>query len=200
MDGVPSRINATEVGRLSTANSDPLRSPSVPLPGQSSLSCISSSVLSASLSASEGRFFLHQSSGIFCIARPAMAASNGLAYRPRIVDAELCACLGAAGAVVIEGPKACGKTRLAQQLAASTVLLDVDLAARQALAVDPALVLAGPRPRLLDEWQVAPVFWNQVRRAVDAVEAPGQFLHWGLELVQAIAQLQLGARPAVLPF
>ena len=97
-----------------------------------------------------------------------MAASNGLAYRPRIADAELRACLGAAGAVVIEGPKACGKTRLAQQLAASRVLLDVDLAARQALAVDSALVLAGPRPRLLDEWQVAPALWNQVRRAVDA--------------------------------
>jgi predicted AAA+ superfamily ATPase len=100
-----------------------------------------------------------------------MAASNGLAYRPRIADAELRACLGAAGAVVIEGPKACGKTRLAQQLAASTVLLDVDTAARQALA--------GPRPRLLDEWQVAPAIWNQVRRAVDAVEAPGQFLLTG---------------------
>ena len=65
-----------------------------------------------------------------------MAACNGLAYRPRIADAELRAFLGAAGAVVIEGPKACGKTRLAQQLAASTVLLDVDTAARQALAVD----------------------------------------------------------------
>jgi len=73
-----------------------------------------------------------------------MAASNGLAYRPRIADAKLRACLSSAGAVVIEGPKACGKTRLAQQLAASTVLLDVDLAARQALAVDPALVLVGP--------------------------------------------------------
>ncbi len=87
-------------------------------------------------------------------------------YRPRIADGELRACLASAGAVVIEGPKACGKTRLAQQLAASTVLLDVDLAARQALAGDPALVLAGARPRLLDEWQAA--LWNQVRRAVDA--------------------------------
>jgi predicted AAA+ superfamily ATPase len=94
-------------------------------------------------------------------------------YRPRIADGELRACLASAGAVVIEGPKACGKTRLAQQLAASTVLLDVDTAARQALAVDPALVLAGPRPRLLDAWQVEPALWNQVRRAVDAVEAPG---------------------------
>ncbi len=100
-------------------------------------------------------------------------------YVPRIADAELAAALGAAGAVVIEGPKACGKTRMAQQLAASTVLLDVDLAARQALAVDPSLVLQGPRPRLLDEWQVEPQLWNQVRRAVDAATAPGQFLLTG---------------------
>jgi predicted AAA+ superfamily ATPase len=62
---------------------------------------------------------------------------------------------------------------MAQQLAASTLLLDVDLAARQALAVDPALVLQGPRPRLLDEWQVEPQLWNQVRRAVDAARHTG---------------------------
>jgi uncharacterized protein len=61
--------------------------------------------------------------------------------------------------VVIEGPKACGKTRQTQQLAASTVVLDVDTAARQ-----------------LDGWQVEPALWNQVRRAVDAVKAPEQFL------------------------
>ena len=100
-------------------------------------------------------------------------------YVPRIADAELAAALAAAGAVVIEGPKACGKTRMAQQLAASTVLLDVDLSARQALLVDPALVLQGARPRLLDEWQVEPQLWNQVRRAVDAASAPGQFLLTG---------------------
>jgi predicted AAA+ superfamily ATPase len=100
-------------------------------------------------------------------------------YRPRIVDAELRVCLAAAGAVVIEGPKACGKTRTAQQVASSAVLLDVDAAARQALAVDPALVLQGPRPRLLDEWQVEPALWNQVRRAVDAASQPGQFLLTG---------------------
>jgi hypothetical protein len=114
-------------------------------------------------------------------------------YRPRIADAELRACLGSAGAVVIEGPKACGKTRLAQQLAASTVLLDVDTAARQALAVDPALVLAGPRPRLLDEWQVESALWNQVRRAVDAVEAPGQFLLTGSAVPADDAERHTGA-------
>ena len=100
-------------------------------------------------------------------------------YRPRIADLELRFCLAAAGAVVIEGPKACGKTLMAKQLAASTVLLDVDNAARQALAVDPALVLAGERPRLLDEWQVEPALWNLVRRAVDEVQGPGQFLLTG---------------------
>ncbi len=93
-------------------------------------------------------------------------------YCPRIANTELQACLDSAGAVVIEGPKACGKTRMAQQLAASAVLLDVDPSARQAVAVDPALVLAGARPRLLDEWQVEPALWNQVRRAVDACGEP----------------------------
>jgi len=111
----------------------------------------------------------------------------------RIADAELRDCLAAAGAVVIEGPKACGKTRLAQQLAASTVLLDVDLGARQALAVDPALVLAGLRPRLLDEWQVEPALWNQVRRAVDAVAAPGQFLLTGSAVPADDAERHTGA-------
>lgn len=101
------------------------------------------------------------------------------AYTPRIVDGELRELLASAGAVVIEGPKACGKTMTASQQAASLVLLDIDQAARQVLAVEPALVLDGARPRLLDEWQVAPELWNQVRRAVDASGEPGQFLLTG---------------------
>ena len=56
-------------------------------------------------------------------------------YRPRIADLELRFCLAVAVAVVIEGPKACGKTMMAKQLAASTVLLDVDNAAKQALVL-----------------------------------------------------------------
>ena len=105
----------------------------------------------------------------------AMAAE----YRPRVVDSELRQCLAGVGAVVIEGPKACGKTRMAQQLAASSVMLDVDQEARRALAVDPALVLRGARPRLLDEWQVEPALWNAVRRAVDDSAEAGQFLLTG---------------------
>lgn len=122
-----------------------------------------------------------------------MASSAGTAYRPRIANAELRMCLAAAGAVVIEGAKACGKTRMAQQLAASTVLLDVDTAAHQALAVDPALVLAGPRPRLLDEWQVVPSLWNQVRRPVDEAAEPGQFLLTGSAVPADEADRHTGA-------
>jgi len=87
--------------------------------------------------------------------------------------------LDAVGAVVIEGPKACGKTATARRVAASEVLFDVDPNARQAVAVDPALVLAGATPRLLDEWQVEPAVWNHVRREVDNRALPGQFVLTG---------------------
>ena len=100
-------------------------------------------------------------------------------YRPRVVDAELAALLRSAGAVVIEGPKACGKTATARQVAASEVLFDIELQARELATIDPTLVLAGARPRLLDAWQVVPALWNHVRRAVDDADAPGSFLLTG---------------------
>ena len=94
-------------------------------------------------------------------------------YLPRIGDAELLRRLEAAGAVLIEGPRACGKTAMARQVAASEVLLDIDANARLAMAVDPGLVLAGDRPRLIDEWQTEPAIWNHVRHAVDRNVARG---------------------------
>lgn len=100
-------------------------------------------------------------------------------YRSRVVDNELRQRLSSTGAVVIEGPKACGKTATARNLAASEVLLDVDENARQAVAVDPRLVLAGDTPRLIDEWQVEPAIWNHIRRTVDERDAPGQFILTG---------------------
>jgi hypothetical protein len=63
--------------------------------------------------------------------------------------------------VVIEGPKACGKTATARQLAASEVLLDVDESARRAVEMDPELILDGPARRLIDEWQIEPSIWNR---------------------------------------
>lgn len=102
-----------------------------------------------------------------------------MAYSPRVIDSELRTRLASAGAVVIEGPKACGKTASARQVAASEVLLDVDRAARDAAAIDPSLILDGAVPRLIDEWQVVPEIWNSVRREVDDRAEPGQFLLTG---------------------
>lgn len=102
-----------------------------------------------------------------------------MAYIPRVVDAELASRLAAMGAVVIEGPKACGKTVTAREVAQSEVLLDIDEAAKAAAAVDPALLLPGDPPRLLDEWHVAPALWNLVRREVDKRGLPGQFILTG---------------------
>ena len=100
-------------------------------------------------------------------------------YLPRIVDSELTELLEAAGAVLVEGPRASGKTVTALRAAASAVLLDVDENARRMLGADPAAVLAGDTPRLIDEWQVEPVIWNHVRRAVDDRGASGQFILTG---------------------
>lgn len=101
------------------------------------------------------------------------------AYRPRVVDPAIDNRLRSRGAIVIEGPKASGKTVSATQRAASVVRLDVDAAARSAAEIDAALVLNGPTPRLLDEWQAVPTLWNHVRRAVDDRALPGQFILTG---------------------
>lgn len=102
-----------------------------------------------------------------------------MAYKPRVVDSELQGRLEATGAVVIEGPKACGKTETARQVARSEVLLDVDANARAAAAIAPGTILAGAVPRLIDEWQIAPELWNHVRRAIDDRGEAGQFILTG---------------------
>lgn len=100
-------------------------------------------------------------------------------YLSRIVDAELADRLAAIGAVVMEGPKSCGKTVTARNVASSEVLLDVDENARRMVGVDPSSVLRGETPRLIDEWQTEPAIWNHIRRAVDDRASPGQFILTG---------------------
>ncbi len=100
-------------------------------------------------------------------------------YLPRIVDEELADRLLAMGAIVVEGPKTCGKTATARNVAASEVLLDVDENARRMVGVDPSSVLRGETPRLIDEWQTEPAIWNHIRRAVDDRASPGQFILTG---------------------
>ena len=81
--------------------------------------------------------------------------------------------------MVVEGARACGKTATARSVSASEALLDTDDNMREAVAVNPDLVLKGKAPRLIDEWQVAPAIWNHVRRAVDDRGEPGQFILTG---------------------
>jgi len=102
-----------------------------------------------------------------------------MAYQQRVADRELAQRLSSMGAVVIEGPKACGKTETARQHAGSEVLMDIDDTARKAIAFDPGLVLQGATPRLIDEWQTAPEIWNHIRRAIDDRGRPGQFILTG---------------------
>lgn len=104
----------------------------------------------------------------------------GGAYRTRIVDEELQARLRSAGAVLIEGPKACGKTATAQRVAATAFRVDVDEGVQALISTAPEALFASPTPILFDEWQVTPKLWNLVRREVDD-RAPnrGQFILTG---------------------
>ena len=114
-------------------------------------------------------------------------------YRARVVDAVLDARLKAVGCVVIEGPKAVGKTATAARRAASEVRLDIDVNAREIARADPSLVLEGTAPRLIDEWQIVPDIWNHVRRAVDDIGKPGQFILTGSTAASADSARHSGA-------
>ena len=103
-------------------------------------------------------------------------------YMPRIADAKLDLALQAMGAVLIEGPKWCGKTSTAEHVAKSVLYMqDPDTAEENMLKAKtkPSLLLEGETPRLLDEWQIAPVLWNAVRFAVDKRQQTGQFILTG---------------------
>ena len=82
-------------------------------------------------------------------------------------------------AVVVEGPRACGKTWTGQRFANSAVYLDERARTALDAGMDPASLLDGPVPRLLDEWQLAPGIWNPMRRACDARGSRGQFILTG---------------------
>ena len=103
-------------------------------------------------------------------------------YMSRVCDEVLDLELSAAGAVLIEGPKWCGKSRTAEQKARSAVYMqDSEMAAsyrKTALAM-PSLLLEGEAPHLIDEWQVAPVLWDAVRFAVDQRGGMGHFILTG---------------------
>jgi hypothetical protein len=103
-------------------------------------------------------------------------------YFPRIIDKLLKDRLEAKGAVLIEGPKWCGKTTTAKEFAQSMLLMDqpnMTLQYQQIAELAPGQLLEGETPRLIDEWQIAPSLWNAVRYEVDQRDAFGQFILTG---------------------
>lgn len=103
-------------------------------------------------------------------------------YRPRVVDAILKDYLEMMGAVLIVGPKWCGKTTTAERYAKSVLKLqdpDNTKAYMATAEVKPSLLLKGDNPRLIDEWQMAPVLWDAVRTAVDDRQQEGLFILTG---------------------
>ena len=107
-------------------------------------------------------------------------------YLKRIVDEELALRLEAFGAVQIKGPKWCGKTTTAMQQAKSVIRLqDPDRRAGYLATArtKPSILLKGETPRLIDEWQDAPVLWDAVRMAVDERGLKGQFILTGSTVI-----------------
>ena len=100
-------------------------------------------------------------------------------YLPRIADRELVERLDYIGAVVIEGPKACGKTVTATRHAKTVFRLDEDEVARSLVKLDAPRLFANPTPILFDEWQVEPDIWNRVRRQVDDRDGTGLYILTG---------------------
>lgn len=100
-------------------------------------------------------------------------------YRSRVVDAELSWRMTTTGAVLVDGPKAVGKTETASQLARTVIRMDTDRSARAALDLNPAQLFDSTTPILFDEWQETPDLWNLVRRAVDDRGEKGLYLLTG---------------------
>ena len=103
-------------------------------------------------------------------------------YKRRILDSLLEKKLQAKGAVLIEGPKWCGKTTTAEEIAASKIMLakpDIKDHFKSLLEIDSDAALAGETPMLIDEWQTVPKLWDAVRYTVDHRHAMGQFILTG---------------------
>lgn len=103
-------------------------------------------------------------------------------YRHRIMDSLLEKKLQAKGAVLVEGPKWCGKTTTAEEIAATKIMLartDVKEQFRSLLEIDTDAALQGASPMLIDEWQTVPKLWDAVRYTVDHRHLMGQFILTG---------------------
>ncbi len=107
-------------------------------------------------------------------------------YIDRYLDVELDQWMNVIGAVLIVGPKWCGKTTTAEQYAKSVLKLqDIDKQDeyRAWLDIKPSKLLEGEKPRLIDEWQMAPILWDGVRNSVDELDGEGLYILTGSTVV-----------------
>ena len=119
-----------------------------------------------------------------------------MTYASRLIDRQIEEALETLGAVVIEGPRGCGKTSTALQYSKSAVHFDTDINSRELAALTPEVILDGDSPRLLDEWQLVPHLWNHVRQTVDTRQKRGQFILTG----SAMAEPDATRHPGVMRF
>lgn len=102
-----------------------------------------------------------------------------MSYIRRIIEEDLLDSLDASGAVLIKGPKSCGKTSTSKKYAKSILEIDIDKQVPIIMKTNPSLLLIGDTPRLIDEWQEQPEIWNYIRHEVDNRNAKGQFILTG---------------------
>lgn len=114
-------------------------------------------------------------------------------YKARVLDKVLHERLLGKGAVLIEGPKWCGKTTTAEQVAGSILYMANPAELRQNLdlaEINPSMLLQGDTPRLIDEWQIAPKLWDAVRYEVDHRKELGQFILTGSAVPASYEDIQ----------
>ena len=112
-------------------------------------------------------------------------------YKHRIADKILQRKVLGKGAVLIEGPKWCGKTTTAKQLAQSVLDLGdsmVLMQSRQMMDLNPSILLDGATPRLIDEWQALPPIWDSIRSEVDRRALPSQFILTGSSVLPDVRE------------
>jgi len=114
-------------------------------------------------------------------------------YYTRIVEEEIRQKMQASGALLIKGPKSCGKTETAKQFAQSILRVDQDEQVPIVMSVNPKILLEGKAPRLIDEWQEQPKLWNYVRHEVDDRKKKAQFILTGSANPEEEVKLHSGA-------
>jgi predicted AAA+ superfamily ATPase len=116
-----------------------------------------------------------------------------MSYKSRIIEEELSRKLNASGALLVRGPKSCGKTETAKQFARSILQVDQDEQIPLFMSADPKRLLVGETPRLIDEWQEQPKLWNYIRHEIDNRKKKGQFILTGSANPNEDVKLHSGA-------